>query len=90
MGEVAKIISKSMSWFVGTGCHSSGCQKVYDKMEETLKATGLDESIKLIQTGCMGACQLGPVVMVYPGEYHYCHVGEDDVRRSSKASKMTN
>ncbi|NLY10756.1 MAG: NADH-quinone oxidoreductase subunit F [Firmicutes bacterium] len=63
----------------GTGCHSSGCQKVYDKMEETLKATGLDESIKLIQTGCMGACQLGPVVMVYPGEYHYCHVGEDDV-----------
>ena len=73
-----------MSWFV-VELVVLWLSESLHKMEETLKATGLDESIKLIQTGCMGACQLGPVVMVYPGEYHYCHVNELMFRRSSKS-----
>lgn len=63
----------------GTGCHSSGCQKVADALEQKIADSGLGSSIKLIQTGCMGACQLGPVVMVYPGAYHYCNVTTEDV-----------
>ncbi|MTI79749.1 MAG: NADH-quinone oxidoreductase subunit F [Firmicutes bacterium] len=63
----------------GTGCHSSGCQAVADTMEKALNDEGLANSTKLIQTGCMGACQLGPVVMVYPGAYHYCNVQPEDI-----------
>lgn len=63
----------------GTGCHSSGCQDVADALEKALAEKGLANSIKLIQTGCIGACQLGPVVMVYPGAYHYCNVKPEDV-----------
>jgi NADH-quinone oxidoreductase subunit F/NADP-reducing hydrogenase subunit HndC len=63
----------------GTGCHSSVCQAVADALEKAIEDSGLKNSIKLIQTGCMGACQLGPVVMVYPGAYHYCSVKPEDV-----------
>lgn len=63
----------------GTGCHSSGCQAVADALEKALADNGLDKSVKLIQTGCMGACQLGPVVMIYPGAYHYCSVKPEDI-----------
>ncbi|MBO8136526.1 MAG: NAD(P)H-dependent oxidoreductase subunit E [Desulfotomaculum sp.] len=63
----------------GTGCHSSGCQDVADALEKAVEAAGLKNTVKLIQTGCMGACQLGPVVMVYPGAYHYCNVKPEDV-----------
>lgn len=63
----------------GTGCHSSGCQEVADALAKSIYDAGLADSVKLIQTGCMGACQLGPVVMVYPGAYHYCSVKPEDV-----------
>ncbi|MEG6617075.1 NADH-ubiquinone oxidoreductase-F iron-sulfur binding region domain-containing protein [Peptococcaceae bacterium 1198_IL3148] len=63
----------------GTGCHSSGCQAVADALEKAIEDNGLKNSIKLVQTGCIGACQLGPVVMVYPGAYHYCNVKPEDI-----------
>ncbi|WP_031516079.1 NuoF family protein [Desulfofalx alkaliphila] len=63
----------------GTGCHSTGCQAVAEELEKAIADSGLKNSVKLLQTGCMGACQLGPVVMVYPGAYHYCSVQPGDI-----------
>ena len=47
----------------GTGCTSSGSVKIQAAFNEHLKATGLDEEVKLVQTGCFGLCALGPVVV---------------------------
>ena len=63
----------------GTGCTSSGSAKVYAKFESELKANGLEEEIKLVQTGCFGLCALGPVVIVYPEGTFYSRVTEDDI-----------
>ena len=63
----------------GTGCTSSGSAKVYAKFESELKTNGLEEEIKLVQTGCFGLCALGPVVIVYPEGTFYSRVTEDDV-----------
>ena len=63
----------------GTGCTSSGSAKVYAKFESELKANGLENEIKLVQTGCFGLCALGPVVIVYPEGTFYSRVTEDDI-----------
>ena len=40
----------------GTGCTSSGSQKIHDEFEVQLKNSGLENEIKLVQTGCFGLC----------------------------------
>ena len=63
----------------GTGCTSSGSANVKDRLAAELKAQGLEEEIKIVQTGCFGLCALGPVMIVYPEGTFYSRVTPDDV-----------
>ncbi len=63
----------------GTGCTSSGSQKIIDAFEAEVKAKGLDEEIKIVRTGCFGLCAVGPIVIVYPDGTFYSHVEATDV-----------
>ena len=50
----------------GTGCTSSGSANVIEALEREIKNNGLEEEIKVIQTGCFGLCAVGPIMIVYP------------------------
>ena len=63
----------------GTGCTSSGSQKVIEAFEKHLKDKGIDKEVKVVQTGCHGLCELGPVIIVYPEGVFYSRVQEEDV-----------
>ncbi len=63
----------------GTGCTSSGSAAVREKLEESLKAKGLEEEVKVVTTGCFGLCALGPIMIVYPDGTFYSMVNPDDV-----------
>ena len=63
----------------GTGCTSSGSPAIREHLEKELKKQGLDEEIKVVQTGCFGLCALGPIMIVYPEGTFYSRVTEDDV-----------
>ena len=63
----------------GTGCTSSGSLAVRERLAEELKAKGLDEEIKIVQTGCFGLCALGPVMIVYPEGTFYSRVTPEDI-----------
>lgn len=63
----------------GTGCTSSGSKVLMSTFEEELKKQGLEDEIKIVQTGCFGLCALGPVVIVYPEGTFYSHVKKKDV-----------
>ena len=63
----------------GTGCTSSGSNKIIDAFNANIKASGLEEEIKVVQTGCFGLCALGPVVIVHPDGTFYSRVEADDV-----------
>ena len=63
----------------GTGCVSSGSKKVIAKLEEELKANSLDKEVKIVETGCQGFCEQGPLVIIYPEGTFYTHVQESDV-----------
>ncbi len=64
----------------GTGCTSSGSKAIQQAFEDNIKSCGLEEEVKLVQTGCFGLCALGPVVIVYPDGTFYSRVTTEDVK----------
>ena len=64
----------------GTGCTSSGSQKIIEAFNREIAAAGINEEVKVIQTGCFGLCALGPIVVVYPEGIFYSMVEEKDVK----------
>jgi (2Fe-2S) ferredoxin len=65
----------------GTGCHSSGSADVMETFKTELAKNNLENEIKLVQTGCFGLCEVGPVVIVYPEGAFYSRITSDDVPR---------
>ena len=63
----------------GTGCTSSGSQRIRDRLEKEIAANGLSEEVGVVKTGCFGLCALGPIMIVYPEGTFYSMVQEDDV-----------
>ncbi|MDR1966250.1 MAG: NADH-quinone oxidoreductase subunit NuoF [Synergistaceae bacterium] len=63
----------------GTGCSSSGSKEIIPEMRGKLKAKGMEDEIKVVETGCHGLCELGPLVIVYPEGVFYIRVKASDV-----------
>ena len=63
----------------GTGCTSSGSAALREKLAEEIKIKGLEEEIKIVQTGCFGLCALGPIMIVYPEGTFYSMVKPEDI-----------
>ncbi len=63
----------------GTGCTSSGSPALREALASELKAKGLDEEVKIVQTGCFGLCALGPIMIVYPEGTFYSRVTLEDI-----------
>ena len=62
----------------GTGCISSGSRKVEAALRDQLVKKGLDKEIKIVETGCHGFCEMGPLVIIYPEGVFYIRVQETD------------
>ena len=63
----------------GTGCTSSGCQRIITALENELVHFGLEKEVKVIKTGCFGLCALGPIMVVYPEGAFYSMVKVEDI-----------
>ena len=63
----------------GTGCTSSGSQRIRERLEKEIAANGLSEEVGVVKTGCFGLCALGPIMIVYPEGTFYSMVQEDDI-----------
>ena len=63
----------------GTGCTSSGSQRIIGRLEKEIAAQGLSEEVGVVKTGCFGLCALGPIMIVYPEGTFYSMVQEDDI-----------
>jgi len=64
----------------GTACLSSGAREVKAALLEALAEEGLTGEVRIVETGCMGPCELGPIMLVYPEGIHYIRVKPADVR----------
>lgn len=63
----------------GAGCISIGAEEVLKKMQEDIKARGLENEVSVVPTGCMGPCNQGPLVKYLPGNTIYQKVNVESV-----------
>jgi len=63
----------------GSGCVSAGALKIKERFHEVLKEHNLTTEVNIIETGCMGPCDYGPVMVIYPEGIFYKKVSVDDV-----------
>ncbi|NLP47119.1 MAG: NADH-quinone oxidoreductase subunit NuoF [Epulopiscium sp.] len=62
----------------GTGCISSESEKIVKNIQECLIQHKLEEEVQVVQTGCFGFCEKGPIVKVLPDNTFYVQVKPDD------------
>jgi NADH:ubiquinone oxidoreductase subunit F (NADH-binding)/(2Fe-2S) ferredoxin/Pyruvate/2-oxoacid:ferredoxin oxidoreductase delta subunit len=64
---------------VSTGCEALGVKGVLQAFKEEFKKQGLEGKIEIKETGCLGFCEKGPRIVVYPEEIFYFRVKATDV-----------
>jgi len=64
----------------GSMCVSRGAKTLRDEFEEHLTRLGIRDEIKLVNTGCVGLCEQGPFVIVYPEGVFYALVKNKDIK----------
>ena len=65
----------------GAGCVSCGCQEVAQTLRAEIDRLGLASEIKVVMTGCMGSCNLGPVMAVIPEGVFYEKLTPEGVKK---------
>ena len=63
----------------GTGCKSAGSKEVQLAFSRAIEAKGLSDEVMVVETGCHGFCEHGPLVIVYPEGTFNCQVKAEDV-----------
>jgi len=58
----------------GSNCVSRGAKSLRDEFEEHLGRLDIRDEIKLVNTGCVGLCEQGPFVIVYPEGVFYAQI----------------
>ena len=64
----------------GGACISSGSESVKEAMEEEIIKAELQNEVEIVTTGCMGTCELGPIMVVYPEGIFYQKVKPEDAK----------
>jgi len=64
----------------GTGCISSGCKDVQDALKSEIESNDLTDDVKIVETGCHGFCEKGPILIFYPKGVFYCGIEPEDVK----------
>jgi (2Fe-2S) ferredoxin len=63
-------------------CGNSGSLEIRMKLKEAVKEMGwLKKDVRVSQSGCLGMCKAGPIVMIYPQNILFSQVTLDDVPR---------
>jgi len=60
-------------------CPASGSFAVLDELDREIQARGLIRDVQLTTCGCMGLCDEGPIMVVYPAGVWYRRVHSSDV-----------
>ena len=63
----------------GAGCASANCEAIRSALVAEADKAGIGGKVLVIQTGCMGTCAVGPVMLVTPGNIFYTQLTPDKV-----------
>lgn len=60
-------------------CHGKASVEVLSAFLEEIEDQGLSGEVYISNTGCLGLCEQGPIVIVYPDNVWYGGVTPEDV-----------
>ncbi len=63
----------------GSSCTASGAGGIAEAFEASIKRNGVEDRVKIIITGCHGLCEMGPIVIINPGDTLYTRVKPEDI-----------
>jgi len=63
----------------GAGCTSPQTVDLYKSLKSEIRKHNLNHEIEVLKTGCLGLCEIGPVVIVYPEGIVYNKVKAEDI-----------
>lgn len=66
--------------FAKPSCSPSGSNEILTRLKEEVEKHGLKEEVKVTSSGCLGPCEEGPVIVVYPEGTWYKGVTLNDVQ----------
>ncbi|PID28174.1 MAG: NADH-quinone oxidoreductase subunit NuoF [Candidatus Cloacimonadota bacterium] len=75
------VYEKQIALCKGTGCQSSGEISIKEHFERVLSEKGLRDKVNIVETGCRGFCEMGPLVEIFPEHTFYCKVKPEDVEK---------
>ena len=70
----------------GTACHASGRLALRKAVEKTLTERGLTDKVAVVETGCHGFCEEGPIVVVRPQGLFYPRLKPKDIEEIIETS----
>lgn len=59
-----KEIPMKVTICIGSSCHIKGSRQVVEQLQNLIKQNGMDDSVELAGTFCMGKCQQGVCVTI--------------------------
>ena len=65
----------------GPSCLGKGARELLTNLQREVRIAELSETVHVVETGCRGLCQRGPVVHVYPDNLTYCRLEPNDATR---------
>ncbi|HEY3298441.1 MAG TPA: (2Fe-2S) ferredoxin domain-containing protein, partial [Armatimonadota bacterium] len=63
----------------GTPCLLKGSAAFQSALTQEIEKRGLSSEVKVVETGCLGVSEKGPVMVMYPEGVTYCKIKTDDI-----------
>ena len=63
----------------GTACHASGRVALREAVDKALEQRGLTDEVKVVETGCHGFCEQGPIIVLRPQGIFYPRLKARDI-----------
>jgi len=60
-------------------CADKNSVEIFELFKSRIKTLGLNAGVRVNKSGCLDACEFGPVVLVYPEQIWYGGVTTNDV-----------
>jgi len=60
-------------------CGRRGGVELRARLKEMVAEKGLQGRVKIFQSGCLGGCEFGPMLLVQPDKQLYFKVGDGDI-----------
>lgn len=74
----------------GDYCTNTESQNLYNVFKAEVRKNNLEQEIEILKTGCLGLCELGAVVIIYPEGTVYEKVTKNDVAEIVKEHFINN